>query len=215
MAHHHDFWLQHCSSIPLLCSPGKRYFGPEYTTVRLSNAMHQVTPLGSEGLFIMQHPSKYDFLNSKNWMVFCQFLQPLLTHRAFTCNLNNAEEKLEHGRQCFLAESCLLDLEFKRQRAHTHFPRQNTAITSWGMQTGRSLLISVDWQQLSTCWSISWFKVPMINLTSSSYPEDALRQNNRILFSKGKHTIVLMHSTAEAMITHAQNDVFKRKGNQL
>lgn len=42
------------------------------------------------------------------------FLQPPLPRSAFACNLNNAEERLQHGRSGFLAGSCLLHLALKR-----------------------------------------------------------------------------------------------------
>lgn len=128
------------------------YSGPQYTTVRFSNVIQWVAPLGSEGLFVMQNPSKIwgGLIVKIDWQPI-HFLQPLLTQSAFSCDLNNAEEKQQHGRSGFLAGSCLLHLEFKRWHAHTFpytkYSNHNLSDANWqiSLDLGGSALTDSNW----------------------------------------------------------------------
>lgn len=143
MSHHCDFWLQHWSSGSQAPSFAHQedIICTKYTMVRLSKATDWVSPLGSEALFVMQNPSKIRLFTiiKMNGIpsIFFFFLQPPLTHSAFNCHLNNAEEEIEQDQ----GVCCTLNW-----KDVTCFPRQNTAIRTWAMQN-----LSQFWWKYTDC----------------------------------------------------------------
>lgn len=117
MLHCFDFWLQQGSAgSQVLSSPIRQThsFVPKFATVSwimlyTTSEMGGVTRNAKsfQNMFVC-------FFNSKDWMALYYFLQSALPHSAFACHLNNAEEKLQHGRSGFLAGTCSLNLELKR-----------------------------------------------------------------------------------------------------